>query len=72
MIHHRICRALSRENGAARSRNGALTVTVMLSVFLLLHAGLVPSGGVYDVTKYGAKGDAKSVDSASIRAAAAA
>ena len=44
----------------------------MLSVFLLLHAGLVPSGGVYDVTKYGAKGDAKSVDSASIRAAAAA
>ena len=42
------------------------------ALLLGLQATMVPSAGIFDVTKYGAKGDAKTVDSSAVRAAAAA
>ena len=42
------------------------------ALLLGLQATTVPSAGIFDVMKYGAKGDAKTVDSSAVRAAAAA
>ena len=42
------------------------------ALLLGLQATVVPSAGIFDVTKYGAKGDATTVDSSAVRAAAAA
>ena len=58
----------------SRNSNAGLARLAMklLLPLLLWQATVASAAGVFDVTKYGAKGDSTSVDSAAVRAAAAA